>query len=173
VAGNAAGVFEEVEEAKAILENPVIFAANDVGIYLKHVDHWCSLHTNNLAAWKAARWLSCDSVDRTYYHGVDEKPFIDYAWGTMGPLLCLSGYFAMQVAWVMGCDRIVLAGCPGDGTKRFFEARPRPDYAYGSGADGREDGIRQSLLHEMKRLPDFREAVRSMSGWTKTVFGGL
>lgn len=167
VAGNAAGVFEEVEDARQRLENPVIFAANDVGIYLPKLDHWATLHTNKLGTWKQCRWQTHEGMEDAKYHAIDPRPFVDYLWVGLTPLMCLSGYFAMQISWVMGCDRIILCGCPGNETKRFFEAASRPDSGYG------RDGPREQLEHEMERLPEFKAAVRSMSGWTREYFGGL
>jgi len=178
VCGSGAGVFEEVEAAQAVLEEPVIFACNDVGMFLPHVDHYVSLHTDNLAAWKSVRWLNCQSTARTVYHGVDPKPFVDYHWSRLTPTFCLSGYFGMQLAWLMGCERIVLCGCPGTQTKRFFEARLGREHAgnnfgYGNSVSNGDQGIRQQLEQEMRRLPLFKAAVRSMSGWTQSFFGGI
>jgi hypothetical protein len=170
VAGAADGVFDEVAAAMHIFDDPVVIAANDVGMYLPRVDHWVSLHADNLGIWKAIRWLHPGEYD-TKYHSIDKRPFVDYVWSGLTPLFCLSGYFAMQIAWIMGAEPIVLAGCPGDGTRRFFEAKPRSDFKYG--ADPNDGGSRDQLIHEMDRLPRFKATVRSMSGWTKEFFGGI
>ncbi len=173
VCGNGDGVFDEFEEAQAAVPDAVVFACNDVGMFLPHVDHFVSLHTDNLAAWKSVRWLNCQSVAMTKYHGVDPKPFVDYSWSQLTPTFCLSGYFAMQLAWIMGADRVVLCGCPGSHTKRFFEAQARPDFGYGNHSSNGDHGVREQLEREMKRLPEFKSAVRSMSGLTREYFGGL
>jgi hypothetical protein len=171
VAGAADGVFDEVAHALRMFNNePVIFAANDVGMYLPRVDHWVSLHADNIGIWKAVRWLHPGEYD-TKYHSIDKRPFIDYVWSGLTPLFCISGYFAMQIAWIMGAEPIILAGCPGDGTRRFFEATPRVDFKYG--ADPNDSGPRDQLVHEMDRLPHFKSAVRSTSGWTQEFFGGI
>jgi hypothetical protein len=91
--------------------------------------------------------------------------------------MVLSGYLAMQIAWVMGADRIVLCGCPGTQTKRFFEAslgreHANTNFGYGGGSGSGDEGVRQQVEREMRRLPDFKAAVRSLSGWTKTYFTG-
>ncbi len=173
ICGNGAGVFEELALAQAALGNPVIFAVNDVGMFLPHVDHWASLHTDNLGAWKAVRWLNCKSVAKTVYHGVDTRPHVDYVWDRLSPQMALSGYFAMQMAFIMGAERIVLCGCPGEQRPRFFESSPRADFGYGGHDSHGDQGIRQQIEQEMKRLPEFKQAVRSMSGWTQSFFGGL
>ena len=173
VCGNGAGVFEQFEEARTAYPDAVVFAANDVGIYLPVLDHWVSLHTDNLAAWKAARWLNCKSIEVTKYHGVDPKPFIDYAWTGLTPMFCLSGYFAMQLAWIMGASRIMLCGCPGSPVKRFFEGAARQDFGYGGSANHSDISVRAQIESEMARLPEFKAAVRSLDGWTRQYFGGL
>lgn len=173
VAGNAAGVFDQVAEACTRLHAPVVFAVNDVGMYLPRVDHWCSLHEDKLPVWKAVRWGHVNQMEVTKYHGDDPRPFLDYVWERLTPLFCLSGYFAMQLAWLMGCRPIVLCGCPGSPAPRFFEAAPRADFGYGNGTAGSDQGVRQQLEHEMRRVPDFKAAVRSMSGWTQEFFGRI
>lgn len=174
VAGGAQGVFEEVAAVERKLESPVIFAANDAGMYLPRLDHWVSLHADNLGPWKQVRWLHPGPSEQAKYHSCDKRPFIDYVWEGLCPVFCLSGYFAMQIAYLMGCERIVLCGCPGTPAPRFFEAGVRADgFGYGSGDRGADDGIRQQIEKEMGRTPDFKERVRSTSGWTREFFGGV
>lgn len=170
VAGNAEGVFQEVEDARLLLNDPVIFAANDVGVYLKKLDHWVTLHTDKLGVWKSCRWQTHEGMEDTKYHGIEARPFVNYVWAGLTPLFPLSGYFAMQLAFIMGASRIVLCGCPGTNTRRFFEAAARHDESrYGAGYDSH--GIREQLENEMQRLPEFKAAVRSMSGYTREFFG--
>lgn len=171
VCGSGEGVFEQVREASARLSDPVIFAANDVGMYLPNLNHWVSLHTDNLGAWKAVRWLTARGKEVTQYHGVGSRPFLDHDWEGLTPLFCLSGYFAMQLAWLMGCAPIVLCGCPGDSTRRFFDLQARQEFGYGGLTSGADGGVRQQIEKEMRRLPEFKAVVRSMSGWTQTFFG--
>lgn len=168
VAGSGEGVFVEMRTAISMLhEPPVIFACNDVGMFLPHVDHYVSLHAQNLGAWKQVRWLHPRERDNTKYHSVESYPYLDYVWQQLTPCFALSGYFAMQIAYIMDADRIILCGCPGDATRRFCDLFPRKDFTYAA------DGVRIQLEHEMKRLPDFKKRVCSMSGWTEEYFGGL
>lgn len=173
VAGNAEGVFDEVTKACAALEDPVVFAANDVGIYLPKLDHWVTLHSDNMGVWKPARWVQSHAQEQTKYHLTDAKPFSDYVWEGVTPLFALSGYFAMQIAWIMGAEQIVLCGCPGSPKRRFFEAQSRDDFGYGSGTVGADKGIREQIEREMRRLPGFKARVKSMSGFTREFFGSL
>jgi len=173
VCGNAEGVFDELSAALQQYPNAVIFGVNDVGMFLPRLDHWMSMHSDNLGVWKAVRWLHPKDREHTKYHAVDSRSFVDYNWSSLRPVFALSGYFAMQVAHIMGSDRIVLCGCPGSSVRRFFEARPRTDFSYGNGNAGGDKGVMQQLTNEMDRLPDFRAKVRSMSGWTREYFGSL
>lgn len=173
VCGSGEMVFYELSDAMTKEPDSVIFAANDVGMYLPRLDHWCSLHTDNLGPWKNVRWLHARGSEDTQYHGIDQRPFINHVWQGLTPLFALSGYFAMQIAHIMGAERIILCGCPGDHSLRFFEAAPRPDFGYGGGPAGSDKSIREQLVKEMSRLPAFKEKVRSMGGWTQEFFSGL
>lgn len=171
VCGSDYRVFLDYATALRFYHDPIVFAVNDIGMYLPAVDHWLSLHSRNLEAWKAVRWLHPTGNADTKYHSIEPGAVIDYDWSNLTPMFALSGYYAMQVAWIMGCNPIVLAGCPGTHTRRFFEAAERKDMGYGSGPSDSDANIRNQVIQEMNRLPDFKRAVRSMSGWTKEYFG--
>lgn len=173
VCGNAEGVFQELAHVTNRIDDVVVFGVNDAGMYLPRLDHWCSLHVDNLGLWKGVRWTHHRGQEDARYHSIDNRPFIDYNWEGLTPLFALSGYFAMQIAWVMGCDPIILCGCPGESRRNFFQAKPRDNFGYGGGEAGSDKGIRQQLESEMRRLPDFKASVRSMSGWTQQFFGGF
>lgn len=145
----------------------LVFAVNDIGMYLPRVDHFVSLHGDKLKHWAGVRR---DGSSKPIYpefktHTARDTVGIDYRWSGITPLMPLSGYFAMQIAWIMGAERIILIGCPGDSTKRFFDSKPKPGERYS------EMGIRDQVQREMTRLPEFKKAVRSTSGWTEFFFG--
>lgn len=173
VCGGSVDVFDDFASASAHYRDSIIFAVNDVGMYLPRVDHWISLHSRNLTAWKAVRWLHPGPLENTYYHSIEPGEVIDYAWENLTPLFALSGYFAMQIAYVLGCAPIVLAGCPGTATRRFFESTARVGIGYGGGPSDSDRNIQQQVVSEMTRLPEFKKTVRSMSGWTKEFFGKI
>lgn len=172
IAGNAVGVFSEVGRALAALPNAIVFGVNDVGMYLPRMDHWVSLHSKNLGGWKGVRWQRGGPREVTKYHSIDAEPYIDYVWHGLTPLMALSGYFAMQIAYIMDCDPIVLCGCPGSQMRRFFEASPAA-FGYGNGVTGADNGVREQLIREMERLPAFKERIVSMCGWTRSYFGSF
>lgn len=173
VCGNAASVFAELEEAKGKLENPALFAVNDVGMYIPNLDHWVSLHADHLPGWKVVRWQHAKGEEKAFLHSSDGKPGIDYVWEHLNPIFALSGYFAMQLAYLMGCAPIVLCGCPGSPSRRFFEAKPRDTFGYGGSDQQADRNIQRQVTKEMERLPEFKAVVRSMGGWTRTYFGPL
>lgn len=166
ICGNGRGVFEELNKTMRLLgeSTPVVFGVNDVGMYLPRMDHWVSLHYDNLRAWKTVRWLTPREQEKVRYHSVDGDQ-ASFIWTGLNPLFALSGYFAMQIAYLMGADLIVLCGCPGDSTPRFFDD--------GLGLDYGRDGLWEQVAQECHRVPELKERVRSMSGRTRDFFGGI
>jgi len=173
VCGSGDTVFYELADVLKKIPDAVIFGVNDTGMFLPRMDHWVSLHSSNLGTWKAVRWLHGRPREDVKYHSIEDRAFIDYSWQNLTPLFALSGYFAMQIAYIMGASPIILCGCPGERGARFFEASARADFGYGAGAGGSDNAVRTQIITEMKRLPEFKDRVRSMSGWTQTYFGGL
>ena len=178
VCGNGKGVFDELAlvRAKHDYDRLVVFAANDAGIYIDRLDHWVTLHSEKFPAWRAARWAQGFTGDVRYHSERIEPNFaLDHLWTGLGPLtFALSGYFAMQIAYIMGADRIILCGCPGNSSPRFWEASPRVDgFGYGGGSTQSDKNINEQFQSEMRRVPELREITRSMSGWTRAYLGGM
>lgn len=175
VCGNAATVFADVRQAMASLSDPLVFAVNDVGIYLPQVDHWVSLHGEKLSVWQAARRQHWEREDGWFSHSIRPAAGVQYVWEGLNPMFALSGSFAMQLAYLMGCAPVVLCGCPGDPTPRFFEVENRLNVpaVFGYGGGEKDQAIRQQFLNECERVPALTSCVRSMSGWTRTYLGGL
>lgn len=172
VCGNAQGVFEDYDRIMSKFPTyPVVFAVNDVGMYLPRVDHWVSLHGHKFDGWSTVRRQTGRDTPKT--HSIDEKFGLDYHWAFLNPLFALSGYFAMQIAWIMACSPIVLIGCPGNPQRRFFDAQIRTDFGYGGGEQSQDRVVREQLISEMNRVPVFKRAVRSQRGWTREFFGCL
>ena len=174
ICGGAVTVFSEFMEARSLLPaNVAIFAVNEVGMFLPHVDHWASLHGKNLQTWKPVRWLHPKTPEQTLCHSIDSLENLHYNWSGLSPLMALSGYFAMQIAWIMGFCPIVLCGCPGTPTRRFFDLQPRQDFGYGGYKYAADENVRDQVIQEMQRIPEFKECVASMGGWTRSYFGGI
>lgn len=166
VCGNAWGVFQEFDFIFRRADASIVFAANDVGMYLPHVDHWVSLHASKLDHWvEIRRNPSTRGVGNKNFHVHDaglHGPRDWYQWKGLTPLMALSGMFAAQIAYLMGCDPIILCGCPNDKTPRFWEMTC-DNQAYVN--------TQYQIKQEMAYKPEFKKAIRSMSGWSKEFFG--
>lgn len=168
VAGNAKGVFEEVSAAESRVGRSVIYAANDVGVYLSRVDHLVSLHSPKLDCWVGLRR---DATSKGYgnkdfrvHDGglYGEREW--HQWSGLNVTMALSGLFACQVAWLMGCAPIVLCGCPTDSTPCFWQPANTVNGGYAK--------VQSQFKAELERNPPFKAAVKSMSGWTRGYLGG-
>jgi hypothetical protein len=173
VCGNAETVFDDLNRAFYMFDSPVIFAVNDIGCYLGLVNHWVSLHGEKLQRWIAVRRAepSLWQEFKTHTSSTAIAP-ADYIWRIEPCTFSLSGLFAAQIAYIMGAEKIILCGCPGDGTRRFFERKPRIDYHYGGGDTPGDMRDRQHFLQELNRVPELRKRLKSMSGRTRTILGG-
>lgn len=179
VCGGADGVFDEYARAMREFERPVVFAVNDVGVRLLRVDHWFSYHGDKLMEWSKRR-EAVEMDKRWKLHSSGPLAAgIDYDWtGTEPTTFSLSGQFAMQIAFLMGAERIILCGCPMDETPRFFETKcheadGNDNFKYGAGDTPSDRNVREVMEREFRRLPDFKAKIRSMSGWSASYFGGL
>src|SRR3990167_1122585 len=170
VCGDAEGNWDEFNEALKILEgsNPVVFGVNKSGMFLFPMHHWVTLHWKNFAIWKDVRWRYIqlpDGVDNKLHaaqlDATNETRKVHYAWEALTPTFALSGYFAMQIAYLMGAEPIVMCGCPGEPKRRFYERQQRGGFGYGGGAYNADRNIRAQVVNEMRRVPEFRAKVRS------------
>ncbi len=165
VCGSGQGVFDDYY--RQFDGSQVVFAANDISVLLPRVDHMVSLHSGKLELWAKIRG---DQTSKGYgnfdfvTHAGHGQSKATYNWQHLTPIMAISGYFAMQIAYLMGCERIILCGCQGDLTPRFWE-KETVNRAYA------EDGIVKQLKNEMERLPHFKAAIRSCSGFTRDYFG--
>jgi len=151
-------------------DNSIIFGVNDVGVYLPKIHHWVSLHPDKLEHWIALRKIDAFLWNNFNSHTTRPVTGLTHVWKWLSPSFGLSGYAAMQIAYLMGFDKIILCGCPGDATKRFFDFNGRREC---DGFDYQKEGNLEQLTKEMKRVPEFKAKVRSMSGFTKEFFGGI
>jgi hypothetical protein len=167
VIGGSTRVKEEVRRALDICKPDMVVVVNDFGIdYAGQMDHWVTLHPG---LWRELLWgrrrnelsMEFERWSPPFVENVDndrEIPKItiypDYK--PSG----LSGLYAVKVAVHNGADRIVLAGVPMD-------------------LSGHYSGNRKlHWINVTKRraawqvhYPALRQSVRSVSGWTKQLFG--
>lgn len=147
-----------------------VIAVNDIAVHWPGDIHdWVSLHPTKLTtsdpddirkrSWRAQRAdAGHPGGYTTWSHRrpslVDET--VDF-WGGGS-----SGLFAVTVAYHLGCDRVVLCGCPMDRSGHFEESRTSHEFT------GEVDHYRKVWV---KHKDEIRERTRSMSGWTRETFG--
>lgn len=169
IMGSAKGVFEETRAARSALGRCYLAAVNDAIVYASNLDFAVSLHTLRLDHWTGLRRdPTSTGYGNTDFQVHDGGLFAErewHQWVELTPTMAHSGMFAMQICFLMGCSPIILCGCPEDSTPRFWESEPRPEAYY--------KPVQRQIEAEMNRLPEFKNAVKSYSGWTKSFFGGL
>jgi hypothetical protein len=145
----------------------LVFGVNDVSVYLPHVDHMVSLHTPKLDCWAELR-------RDTTSQGYGNKDFrvhdagrhggrLWHQWTELTPIMALSGLFAAQIAFLMGCEPIVLCGCPTDSSPCFWQ----PDGTVNAGYEKTQYAFKFMVGQNV----EFRKALRSQSGWSKALLG--
>jgi len=149
-----------------------IMMVNDIGLQLNcPLHHYASLHAGHLLKRFDLRkdyGLSCGGTvlhsDQAYtVNGFS----IDVVW-PFGPVQIphlLSGGFAVLVGLALGYDRIVMAGCPNNGTGRFLD-EPEQVGAY------EHPKVMERWQDLIEQYPEIRARVRSMSGNTRQWLGG-
>lgn len=142
-----------------------VMAVNDVGMYFdKSLDHWVSMHPNYLVMWTSYRKGHSMMGHECLTHSREPYPGVRVAWDIQ-PYGWTSGMFAAQVGVCLGYDQIVLCGLPQDGSSRFFDPPWMP------GGEHDDKNSKKAFRNIVEQTPELRQRVRSMSGWTKELFG--
>lgn len=171
ILGSGLHVYEDMAGARQLLPKAHLGAVNIAALGLKplihagreRLYHWFSLHPEHFIlkhqygiskAWCHTSFRK-NYEDRTMYN-------VDYCW----PVITsgTSGLFAARVALLLGYEKIVLAGVPMDGTRRFFD---HPDSKVDVFAT---DHVAEEWQNALKQ-ERFRDSVRSMSGRTREWLG--
>lgn len=160
VLGGARGLFDDLAALEALHPSwaDTVLAVNDAGWgYTGRIDHWVTLHHENLPRWRKerARRVPDDSpftvwCDKPWPPGIDR---IVHPWGAGS-----SGFLAVVVALEhLQAERVVLCGVPMDPIPHFFDRQQWTAC----------DGHREAWKRNMDRLG----RVRSLSGWTRAQLG--
>ena len=143
-----------------------VFAANDGGVaYTGHIDHWVTVHPDELPQRRARRrksggdedyltWAISGAVDRILPHDYDVGE-----WTSVGRASCVARYL------VPGRP-IVWAGAPMDNM-----AYAVPHLHHGEAAWPHWRTYQEGVPSKAKQHPWIRSYIRSMSGWTAKFFG--
>lgn len=166
IIGGARCVWEDYVQAEKAGFSGSVMAVNDVGLYYdRPLNHWVSMHASFLFHWVALRKGHSMMGHETLTHTREPYPGIRVAWDIQ-PYGWTSGMFATQVAVALGYERILLCGIPQDGTGRFFD----PPWMPGGEHDDRNS--KKAWRSIVENTPELRARVRSMSGWTREIYGG-
>lgn len=166
VIGRSDTVWQEFEEAKKMIDNPVLIAINHSGRdYDGQVDHWVSYHPDLFRHWidqrkragradqKAVLWTGTYSGQKI---GDKLKSL------NLHRVICTggsSGLLAVNVALDgINADRVVLCGIPLSEVPRYDDPKVWKEALV----------YRAAWRDEYERLKD---RVRSMSGWTQELLG--
>jgi hypothetical protein len=142
-----------------------VMAVNDIGLYFdKMLNHWVSMHANYLVQWVALRRGHSMLGHECLTHTREPHAGIRVAWDIQ-PYGWTSGTFAAQVAIALGYESIVLCGVPQDGMGRFFDPPWMP------GGEHDDKNSKKAFRNIVENCPELKRCVRSMSGWTKGLFG--
>jgi hypothetical protein len=163
VIGGAKGVIYDLGVFHSMGHKPdAVVVCNDIGALSNSFDHWVTLHPENWSIYITQRRLRGLSETSAQLWSPKYSFFAYVAPGELNILpdwepSGLTGLYAVKVAKKIGAGKIVLAGVPMDRTGHILP----------SGLHWINERRRESWLLRRAELTD----VRSMSGWTRQVFG--
>lgn len=162
VLGGAACLHEDMGAAFSLFKPDVVVAVKDIGISYERVDHWCSYHPERFPK-EIARRRAAGFPDPLYlwtYDRIAVRPKVGIEYRTVPHRGGSSGFMGMAVACIVA-DRAVLCGVPMDPTQKHF-SRPK------------KHGWPEAMYYRRvwsEHYDAYRHKVRSMSGWTREIFG--
>lgn len=159
--GDAKCVYDDAEAALELFEPEVIAACNNIGVkWQGHIDHWFTLHPH-----AAVDWAGIELAMKRRLEAGLNKPF---TWGHK-PAKGIdfdtpdwqgsTGLIAVKGLLEIGVQKIVLAGVP---------LTKQDGHFYDSKEWSQAERYRRGWN---KRVDQLTPHVRSMSGWTREVFG--
>lgn len=152
-------------------------AVSMIGLSIGNLTHWADLHTEILPHLVHIRNVSGHFKDRPVIHahhlqrhrninkGMCER-YIDTYWNCR-PLTVGSGLFGVQIGIAMGYDKVICAGMPLDDTGTVIGRHTRERFTPDTILEQR------TVWREFASFPEFKKRVRSVSGYTKELFGGI
>lgn len=165
VLGGAECIWADLESAQSLCSPHIVVAVNDIGVdYPGRIDHWVSYHTDFLDKWarlRAARGMP----DIQHYWTGKGGPTKSAPKGTrtVNAVGGSSGMLATYVALKVDAAKVILCGIPIDAKMPHYHKHKK-------GAAWTEALKYQKHWREAANN-DFRDRVRSMSGWTAELLG--
>jgi len=156
ILGYAACLFDDLAALGPL--NCDVMAVNRAGLVVSALDHWVSLHPDQLAGFAAARAAAGLAGGFTSW-APDPGPGIDRV-TTDVERFGTSSLYAVRIALhKLGYRRVILAGVPLDDAQPYADGSPIPRHL---------GGHRIAWHHA---VPEMEGRVRSLSGWTRSLLG--
>lgn len=165
VLGGAECVWADIASARSLCSPDIVVAVNDIGVdYPDRIDHWVSYHADFLSRWARARTAK-------------GLPDVQHYWtGKGGPTRAApkdirtvnaiggsSGMLAAFAALKVNATKVILCGVPIDAKMAHYHKHKR-------GAAWTE-ALKYQKHWKAAAKDEFRDRVRSMSGWTAELLG--
>lgn len=156
VVGGAACVWADAAAALKLVKPDIIITMNDmIPRWPGHIDHAVTLHPNSLPGWlddRRARGRADPGLVWSYRQAPRVQKITDDWKGS-------SGLFAVKVALIsLNVQGVILAGVPLDRSNHFTRGKPWTD-------------CQAFYCGWAHHKPKIIHRVRSMSGWTRMMFG--
>lgn len=158
IVGGAWCVRDDLKAAYDLFTPDIVLAVNDIGAELPRVDAWCSMHPEKMQAWISRRFDNGHANARSVWTaehkeaGPSFRKVVNPGGG--------SAALAAEVAFKLGADRIVLAGCPLTSSPHFFDDVP-----------WQKREVEHYKRAWSRHVSAWGPFVRSMSGWTRETYG--
>jgi hypothetical protein len=173
IIGGARDVFKDLVAALSLFTPDSIIVINDIGCVELPVkfQHWVTLHPkrwSELLSNRSANKLPLTGYQRWSPPGMFEPGYDARFNDHLEPRLNLfsdytpsglSGLYAIKIAYHLGADKIILAGCPMDQSGHFVSSDRSKHWI--------NKNRRKSWEVQHANLSPY---VRSMSGWTSFLF---
>lgn len=188
VVGSAPGLYADLAAAEALCDDFEVMLVNGAGAAVERAQHFLAGHTDKAEQFVAARdaafplarayRVHATFVDRKSAQPPTEYPSVTDWWPqSRFSSGATSAGKAARIGLAMGFDRVILCGCPMDGSGYFpGESKGIPQLKacqrIGDPTKQQASTIRR-YKERMAELAagEFKDRVFSMSGWTREVLG--
>lgn len=165
VLGGAECIWADLESAQSLCSPDIVVAVNDIGIdYPGRIDHWVSYHSDFLGKWSRQRAERGLPDIQNYWTGKGgPTKAAPKGTKTVNAIGGSSGMLATFAALKSGATKVILCGIPMDAEM--------PHYHNHKKSKPWTDALKYHKHWKAAAQDEFRDRVRSMSGWTATLLG--
>lgn len=173
ICGSAPTLVDDLELARLWMPEAAVIAVNESARIVK-ADFLVTQHPEK-ALWFRSRSLDPDIEVHT---GKSRERAVRYSIDVYWPdctTLATSGGSAIAIALKMGFQKVLLCGMPMNGGDGYFRGstmrRDEPRFGMESPDSEYIQGYKKKLVEFTKKQPEVLRIVRSMSGFTRELFG--